>query len=152
MNMRKQKKLATGFKHPYKENVSQHHDIVLDTEALAHWIYPKNYPIRDYQRDIVNRALYENTLVVLPTGLGKTLIAAVVMFNYFQWFPRGQVVFMAPTKPLVSQQIQACHSIMGIPLDATAELMGTVPPHEREKLWKSKRVFYCTPQVPDIPS
>jgi ERCC4-related helicase len=49
----------------------------------------------------------QNTLVSLPTGLGKTLIAAVVMYNYYRWFPTGKVVFCAPTRPLVSQQIHA---------------------------------------------
>ena len=34
----------------------------------------------------------QNTLVSLPTGLGKTLIAAVVMYNYYRWFPTGKVV------------------------------------------------------------
>ena len=32
------------------------------------WIYPENYPIRDYQFNIVKTALYHNTLVCLPTG------------------------------------------------------------------------------------
>lgn len=32
-------------------------------------------------------ALLTNTLVCLPTGLGKTLIAAVVMHNFARWFP-----------------------------------------------------------------
>lgn len=31
-------------------------------------------------------------MVVLPTGLGKTLIAAVVMYNYFRWFPEGKFI------------------------------------------------------------
>lgn len=61
-------------------------------------------------------------MVSLPTGMGKTLIAAVVMFNFYRWFPRGKVCFMAPTKPLVSQQIEACHNIMAIPQEDTAEL------------------------------
>jgi ERCC4-related helicase len=72
-----------------------------------------NYPKRDYQYAIVQKALRLNTLVCLPTGLGKTFIAAVVMFNYCRWFPKGKVVFMAPTKPLVAQQIEACHNIVG---------------------------------------
>ena len=59
--------------------------------------------------------MYDNTLVTLPTGLGKTFIAAVVMYNYFRWFPLSKIVFMAPTKPLVQQQIEACFNIMGIP-------------------------------------
>ena len=77
--------------------------------------YPTNYPIREYQYDIVATALLRNTLVSLPTGLGKTFIAAVVMFNFYRWFPAGKVVFMAPTKPLVTQQIGACYDIVGIP-------------------------------------
>ena len=37
---------------------------------------------------IVEQALLRNTLVCLPTGLGKTFIAAVVMYNFFRWFPQ----------------------------------------------------------------
>ena len=96
-----------------------------DQIAGRMWIYPTNYPVREYQYNIVARTLYQNTLVVLPTGLGKTFIAAVVMYNFYRWYPRGKVVFMAPTKPLVAQQIEACYNIMGIPQSDTAEMTGT---------------------------
>ena len=89
------------------------------------WIYPTNYPVREYQLSIAKTALFKNTLVALPTGLGKTFIAAVVLYNYYRWFPRGKVVFMAPTKPLVSQQIEACFKIMGIPMKDQAQITGT---------------------------
>ncbi|PNJ54228.1 FANCM isoform 4 [Pongo abelii] len=79
------------------------------TSAGALWIYPTNCPVRDYQLHISRAALFCNTLVCLPTGLGKTFIAAVVMYNFYRWFPSGKVVFMAPTKPLVTQQIEACY-------------------------------------------
>ena len=95
-----------------------------DLNAGRLWIYPTNYPIRDYQFSIVQEALYKNTMVVLPTGLGKTFIAAVVMYNFYLWYPQGKVVFMAPTKPLVAQQIEACYNIMGIPQGDTAEMTG----------------------------
>jgi hypothetical protein len=36
---------------------------------------------------MLQTALLSNTLVCLPTGLGKTLIAAVVMHNFARWFP-----------------------------------------------------------------
>ena len=55
-----------------------------DREAGDLWIYPTNYPIRGYQLTIVEKALYHNTLVSLPTGLGKTFIAAVVMYNFYR--------------------------------------------------------------------
>ena len=95
-----------------------------DAEAGRQWIYPVNYPMRDYQFNIVQKCLFKNTLVCLPTGLGKTFIAAVVMFNFYRWYPSGKVVFLAPTKPLVGQQIEACHNIMGIPQTHLAEMTG----------------------------
>lgn len=85
--------------------------------------------------------------VVLPTGLGKTFIAAVVMYNIFRWYPKGKIIFMAPTRPLVAQQIDACYQIMGIPKDETAELTGKQMKKKRAIEWKTKRVFYATPQV-----
>ena len=52
----------------------------MDPEEASWWLYPSNYgEVRKYQRDITETALFNNTLVCLPTGLGKTLIASVVM-------------------------------------------------------------------------
>ena len=79
--------------------------VAFDRSALSEWIYPINpaYARRDYQVEISEAALFENTLVSLPTGLGKTMIAAVVLYNYYRWFPRGKLIFCAPTLPLVRQ-------------------------------------------------
>lgn len=89
------------------------------------WIYPTNLPVRDYQLKISEAALFQNTLVCLPTGLGKTFIASVVMYNFYRWYPEGKTVFLAPTKPLVAQQIEACYRVMGIPQQHMAELTGS---------------------------
>lgn len=86
--------------------------------------------------------------VSLPTGLGKTFIAAVVMFNYFRWYPIGKVIFMAPTRPLVKQQIDACYDIMAIPKEASVEITGVgTKVASREDIWNEKRVFFITPQI-----
>ena len=95
-----------------------------DEDAGQTWTYPINYPMRDYQFNIAQKALFRNTLVSLPTGLGKTFIAAVVMYNFYKWYPSGKVVFLAPTKPLVAQQIQACYNVMGIQQEVMAEMTG----------------------------
>lgn len=83
----------------------------------------------------------------MPTGLGKTFIASVVMYNFFRWYPKGKIIFMAPTRPLVAQQIQACYQVMGFPKDETVELTGKQNKNVRAIAWREKRVFYCTPQV-----
>ncbi|KAH1000743.1 hypothetical protein HUJ04_013037 [Dendroctonus ponderosae] len=118
-----------------------------DLQAGQTWTYPTNYPIRDYQHNITSAALHKNTLVSLPTGLGKTFIAAVVMYNFYRWYPQGKIIFMAPTKPLVKQQIEACYNIMAIPAGVTAELTGTKASLSRANIWLEKRVFFVTPQV-----
>lgn len=121
--------------------------VALDEEQAQTWIYPINKPLRSYQLNIVKKALFNNVLVALPTGLGKTFIAAVVILNYVRWFPRGKIIFVAPTRPLVNQQQQACHSICGLPWDLAIELTGSTKRSLRDDEWKNKRIFYMTPQT-----
>ncbi|KAM0049691.1 putative RNA helicase [Helianthus debilis subsp. tardiflorus] len=120
--------------------------VSIDPEAAKTWIYPESPPVRDYQLSITEKALFSNTLVALPTGLGKTHIAAVVMYNYYRWFPEGKIVFAAPSRPLVMQQIEACHKTVEIPQRAV-DLTGLTNPSKRASLWKDKQVFFVTPQV-----
>ncbi|OTA98493.1 hypothetical protein M426DRAFT_325939 [Hypoxylon sp. CI-4A] len=123
-----------------------HHE--LDEEAMKTWVYPTNLgPTRDYQYSIVKNGLFNNTLVALPTGLGKTFIAATIMLNYFRWMKKAKIIFMAPTKPLVSQQVDACFHIAGIPRSQTTLLTGEISPGLRADEWAAKRVFFMTPQT-----
>lgn len=129
-----------------REEAPTHHR--MDQEALTTWVYPMNLgTIRDYQYSIVARGLYHNMLVALPTGLGKTFIAATIMLNWFRWTTESQIVFVAPTKPLVSQQVKACFDIAGIPRSATTMLTGGISPGLRAEEWQNKRVFFMTPQT-----
>ncbi|KAL1383760.1 hypothetical protein HDK64DRAFT_40195 [Phyllosticta capitalensis] len=129
-----------------REEPPTHHE--LDEEALQTWVYPMNIgTIRDYQYNIVHRGLFHNLLVALPTGLGKTFIAATVMLNWLRWTKKSQVLFVAPTKPLVSQQVEACLNIAGIPRSQTTLLTGDTPPALRQQEWETKRVFFMTPQT-----
>lgn len=123
--------------------------IDIDLQAASHWVYPivQGKDIRDYQFNIAHKALFNNVLCSLPTGLGKTFIAAVVMMNFYRCFPQGKIIFTAPTKPLVAQQIEACHSIGGIPNEDSCEMTGSDIGAKREPAWRERRVFYCTPQT-----
>ncbi|QRW05020.1 Helicase conserved C-terminal domain [Ceratobasidium sp. AG-Ba] len=118
-----------------------------DPKTVDTWIFPLNKEKRDYQFNIIKHCLFQNTLVSLPTGLGKTFIAGTVMLNFYNWFPTGKVVFVAPTKPLVAQQIEACHDSCGIPGRDAIELTGTVTKPLRRRAWEERRIFYMTPQT-----
>jgi ATP-dependent DNA helicase MPH1 len=129
-----------------KEEPPTHHK--LDAKAMATWVYPTNLgTVRDYQFNIVARSLFHNTLVALPTGLGKTFIAATVMLNYYRWTKDAQIVFMAPTKPLIAQQMEACYGIVGIPRRDTVLMTGETAPGRRTDEWLERRVFFMTPQT-----
>ncbi|WVQ77137.1 hypothetical protein IAR50_006820 [Cryptococcus sp. DSM 104548] len=116
--------------------------------SIKEYLYPTNRSKRDYQFEIIRNCFMDNTLVALPTGLGKTFVAGVVMLNYYRWFPTGKILFLAPTKPLVAQQIEACQMACGIPSKDAAVMTGQSGTKKvREHLWEQRRVFYCTPQT-----
>jgi ERCC4-related helicase len=78
----------------------------------------------------------ENTLVCLPTGLGKTHIAAVLIANFISWFPDKKVLFMAPTRPLVRQQVSALDGLRElVPEDLILEVSGQLAAKKREQLY-----------------
>ena len=99
---------------------------------------------RAYQLAITQSALrHGNTLVVLPTGLGKTLIAFLVMQEKL---PQGRVFFLAPTKPLVQQHYRTFLETTNFPAASAAIITGEVPPKKRAEMWKSQACF-STPQT-----
>ncbi|MFQ5871908.1 MAG: ERCC4 domain-containing protein [Candidatus Geothermarchaeales archaeon] len=102
---------------------------------------------RDYQREIAERALRENLLVVLPTGAGKTVIALRVIAEILERNPDGRALVMAPTRPLVKQHMDYMKRSLTVPKQTFVWLTGEVPPPERASLWREKQIFFATPQV-----
>ncbi len=99
---------------------------------------------RDYQVDIASRCLKENTVVVLPTGLGKTAIAALVAREIISRNQR--VLFLAPTKPLVSQHLKTLKSLLDIEDPEITSLTGETSEKNRPELMLRK-VLVSTPQT-----
>ncbi len=113
--------------------------------AIEHeLIKPGSVEERDYQVNIAAVAERESTLVVLPTGMGKTIVALLVIADVLQK-GKGKVLFMAPTKPLVEQHAGFLRQhLLGY---EPAVFTGEVPPPGRAKSWRESRVIVSTPQV-----
>lgn len=61
--------------------------------------------LRPYQSRIVREVFGQNSIVLLPTGAGKTHIAAEVMRQSLVEPGRGKGLFLVPTVLLVEQQV-----------------------------------------------
>jgi len=101
---------------------------------------------RSYQIAITATALMNNTLVVLPTGLGKTVIALLVIASRLH-NKDGKALVLAPTKPLVEQHAEFFRRTLKIPPNQIVALSGEIPPDKRVQLWRNARVIVSTPQV-----
>ena len=98
---------------------------------------------RQYQLAIAASAVKNgNTLVVLPTGMGKTLVAFLAIEKKIG---SGRVFFLAPTKPLVAQHYKTFLEMTLFPEADCALITGEVPPKKRAELWQRK-ICFSTPQ------
>jgi Fanconi anemia group M protein len=103
--------------------------------------------VREYQRAIAKSALESNTLVVLPTGLGKTIVALLVAVERLSMFPDGKVVVLAPTKPLVMQHARFFKEHLAGDEFSSATLTGESSPELRGALFQESRLVFATPEV-----
>ncbi|MBU0535915.1 MAG: DEAD/DEAH box helicase family protein, partial [Nanoarchaeota archaeon] len=106
----------------------------------------KNFKPRLYQETILDACTNGNTLVVLPTGMGKTSIAFMLALQRFRNFPKSKVLFLAPTRPLVEQHMTTFLKYTEIPESEMAVFTGFVTPEKRAELWQTSKVIFSTPQ------
>ncbi len=98
--------------------------------------------LREYQKEIVETAKRYNTLVVLPTGTGKTYIALALSIEMLK---KGDVLFLAPTKPLVEQHKSTFSKFIDSSLMTI--LTGEKKPEQRRREWGDYRIIFATPQT-----
>jgi len=109
------------------------------------FIKPDSIEYREYQVNIAKTCLESNTLVVLPTGLGKTVIALIVIASLLS--RKCKILFLAPTKPLVNQHTAFLKQFLTLDEDEIVIFTGEISPDKRTKLWKETRIIVSTPQV-----
>ena len=74
--------------------------IMVDTEKLnipsaVQKYMLKNISPRLYQETILSTCVNANCLVVLPTGMGKTLLALMLASQRFKQYPGSKMLFLA---------------------------------------------------------
>ncbi len=106
----------------------------------------KDFQPRLYQQTILGTAVQKNTLVVLPTGLGKTAIAFLLSSQRLSMYENGKILMLAPTKPLCEQHCISFQKHLNIPKEKIVVFTGSVTPKKREEKWKEAKIIISTPQ------
>ena len=106
----------------------------------------KNIQPREYQERIFETCTQKNCLVVLPTGMGKTLIALMLAIDRMKKFPKEKVVFLAPTKPLAEQHLNYFKKNLPELFGAMELFTGEINPEKRKEIWNSADIVFSTPQ------
>ncbi|MFX1595376.1 MAG: DEAD/DEAH box helicase [Promethearchaeota archaeon] len=102
---------------------------------------------REYQENIFINCLNRNCLVVIPTGLGKTIIALMLAVQRLTEIEDSKVIILAPTKPLVEQHYNTFLELTKLPKESLISLTGAIIPEKRKELWLGIKVAFMTPQV-----
>jgi len=121
----------------------------LQKEPFAEFpkIKPGSIEYRDYQVNLARVAERESTLVVLSTGLGKTVIAALVAALRLDKYPDSKILFLAPSRPLADQQAKFLRRVVDVPEDSVVCLTGQDGPAVRKEVWKKNKIIVMTPQA-----
>ncbi len=106
----------------------------------------QNFTPRLYQETIFATASQYNTLVVLPTGLGKTAIAMMLIAHRLTQYPNSKCLILAPTKPLVDQHATTLRTHIPSLQEKIVVFTGSVAPAKRAALWKDATIIVSTPQ------
>jgi len=117
---------------------------VLDGYIQHPLIKSKTVSHRLFQRTIATKSFRKNSLVILPTGLGKTIIALLVAAETLVQ-ASGKVVFTAPTRPLIEQHFETFRALM-VDEVKMGMMIGSTPPDRRCEIYNESRILFSTPQ------
>lgn len=107
----------------------------------------KDLKPRAYQEAIAETAKKRSSLVVLPTGLGKTAIGLLVAAERLNRFPESQVLLLAPTKPLASQHYETFkRHFAGLEEQDFVLITGEISQKKRKDIWRAATIIFSTPQ------
>ncbi|MBD3353589.1 MAG: DEAD/DEAH box helicase, partial [Candidatus Lokiarchaeota archaeon] len=121
-----------------------------ETEFIKHPLIRESKVLRrTYQERIFASCIGENSLIVLPTAMGKTIIALLMSVFHLSNDIDNKVIFLAPTKPLVVQHQTSFieMTILGDEKWQLPVLTGAITPDKRGKMFLDAKIAFMTPQV-----
>lgn len=108
--------------------------------------FKKKLKLRLYQEKILNQASKSNCLIVLPTGLGKTIIGLSLSALMLKKNKDCFVLFLAPTKPLISQHENVFNEFFDFEKEIIC-VSGNINPDKRKELYFGAKIIFSTPQT-----
>ncbi len=109
-------------------------------------MYSATFTPREYQEKIFNVAKDNNTLIVLPTGLGKTNIFVLLALHRLNLFPNKKILLLGPTRPLIEQYFEVFKKNTNVDENDLVVLTGRIKPEKRKVLFENAKIIFSTPQ------
>ena len=100
--------------------------------------------MRDYQKHLAMYAKDKNTMVVLPTGLGKTVVALHIIADHLE-NKQTPVLFLAPTRVLVGQHQNFL--LANTTIEDIIMITGESTIEKRRKQWGANSIVCATPEI-----
>ncbi len=121
----------------------------MDQEYFSHpLLKERSLLFRQYQNTVLEKMLYKNSLIVVPTSLGKTIITLLICIDILFKWKESKILILAPTRPLVHQHLDLFRrfTVVG---DNCFALTGKISPEVRKTIWKSRsiRIYFATPEL-----
>lgn len=110
------------------------------------YVKPMIIEQRDYQVNIANSIKSKNSVVVLPTGLGKTVIALLSIADSMINNPQKTCMILAPTRVLVHQHYEFLINSLDLSKTEISVITGEDNLNKRQTKWQNQ-IVCATPQI-----
>jgi DNA repair protein RadD len=95
----------------------------------------------------ISNARELSAVLVMPTGAGKTSVAAAAMLNWLSIEDCGTVLWIAPQRELLLQAFRTSESIWASGIGPTSLDLSILPDDEQPVFASRPRVIFATPQL-----
>ena len=114
--------------------------------TIIHPFLNEGVEARAYQIRSLRSSLTSSSLMVMPTGFGKTAVEWMAMAE-FLLKNNGKILLIAPTTGLVEQQERMAKEMINLEPEKISRYTGEIAPKNRPEIWRKSRIIMATSQV-----